>query len=102
VVESTGNMQPKARLQTHRAGISRHPPSVTVEQVEEGWQETYNELRRLDEKMVQEYREEIDTLLVFVSPCHHLRMMFQSTNHSKGRSLLCCSHCLRRRIIYIS
>jgi hypothetical protein len=45
----------------------KRPTGIAAEKAEEGWQESYNELRRLDEKMVQEYREEIDTLLVFVS-----------------------------------
>jgi hypothetical protein len=41
--------------------------NVSPEQVEEGWREVYEELKRQDEKMVQEYCGEIDTLLVFVS-----------------------------------
>lgn len=47
--------------------ISRKSGSLTPERIEEGWQESYSELRRRDENMVHDYREEIDTLLVFVS-----------------------------------
>jgi hypothetical protein len=34
--------------------------------VTEAWLAAYHELKRQDEKMHREYREEIDTLLVFV------------------------------------
>lgn len=42
----------------------------------EGWRRVYEELKRRDERMVAEYREEIDTLLVFVRPvtCHVFRL----------------------------
>jgi hypothetical protein len=63
----THTEEPRAGPQTERIQITQPPPKVTIGQVEEGWGETYKELRRRDEKMVQEYREEIDTLLVFVS-----------------------------------
>jgi hypothetical protein len=36
--------------------------------VQEGWRAAYDELKRRDEQMVKDYKDEIDTLLVFVRP----------------------------------
>jgi hypothetical protein len=38
-----------------------------------GWQAAYAELKRQDERMVQEYKEDIDTVLIFVRS-HRLRV----------------------------
>jgi hypothetical protein len=59
--------QPRPQPETEPIRLTPHAPAVTAEKVEEGWKAAYDELKRLDEKMVAEYREEIDTLLVFVS-----------------------------------
>jgi hypothetical protein len=44
-----------------------HRTYVDTDSAEE-WALVYDELKRRDEQMVTEYREEVDTLLVFVRP----------------------------------
>jgi hypothetical protein len=61
--------RPRARSTEDPIRISPVPSNVTPDNVEKGWKEAYGELKRSDEKMVPEYREDIDTLLIFVS--HH-------------------------------
>jgi hypothetical protein len=40
--------------------------AYTTEAADAGWQAAYEELKRRDSMMVTDYREEVDTLLVFV------------------------------------
>jgi hypothetical protein len=40
--------------------------AYSTEAADAGWRLVYDELKRRDHKMVKDYREEVDTLLVFV------------------------------------
>jgi hypothetical protein len=44
--------------------------TYTTEAADAGWRAAYEELKRRDTKMVKDYREEVDTLLVFVRFLH--------------------------------
>jgi hypothetical protein len=61
------------------------PESVTEpklasapEPTEDPWQVAFVEFKTRDEKMVKDYQEEIDTLLVFVRHLHHVFTCYRS------------------------
>jgi hypothetical protein len=61
------------------------PESVTEpklasvpEPAEDPWQVAFVEFKTRDEKMVKDYQEEIDTLLVFVRHLHHVLTSYRS------------------------
>jgi hypothetical protein len=47
-------------------------PASVAEPGEDSWRVGFNEFKKYDEKMVNDYKEEIDTLLVFVRCPHGL------------------------------
>jgi hypothetical protein len=51
-----------------------NPPSPP-ESAEDPWRVAFDEFKKRDEKMVKDYQEEIDTLLVFVRRPHHLLIL---------------------------
>jgi hypothetical protein len=65
---------PPSGSHTCRMSESVHeskPPS-TPGPAEDPWRVAFDEFKKRDEKMVKDYQEEIDTLLVFVRCPHHL------------------------------
>jgi hypothetical protein len=54
--------------------VSELNPTGTPEPTEDPWRVAFDEFKTRDEKMVTDYREEIDTLLVFVRRSHRFFM----------------------------
>jgi hypothetical protein len=52
--------------------VSESTPASAPEPTEDPWRVAFDEFKTRDEKMVTDYREEIDTLLVFVRRSHRL------------------------------
>jgi hypothetical protein len=63
-----------------------------------GWQAAYAELKRQDERMCQEYKEDIDTVLIFVCSCVIDIRAPDRTRHRQVYSRLSCPACSRSRI----
>ena len=73
---------------------------VHIEPERTGWARLYDLVRQLDKDRVADIKEDIDTLLVFVSPlpvCYHVATI--SNLLGIGRFILSCDHCVYYRIV---
>jgi hypothetical protein len=52
--------------------VPKSPETILKPAEEDLWHAAFEEFKNRDEKMVEDYQEEIDTLLVFVRRSHHL------------------------------
>jgi hypothetical protein len=71
---------------------------LAPEPAKDPWQAAYDEFKTRDKKMVKDFGDEIDTLLVFVRGPHRL-FAIADRSHLTGWTLLGRPHCLRRRVV---
>ena len=83
-------------VQNNFKGTDDNIHRVRIEPERTGWARIYDLVRQFDKDRVIDVKEDIDTLLVFVSPLIPFRF---SSSSVTGRSVLSSHYCVRHRII---
>ena len=72
------------------------------EEVEQSWEMCSRAIREYDNHMVRNWKEEIDTLLVFVCPSRSYPSTLKHTHRPTGWSVLGSYYCVCNRVLQVA